>query len=944
MPLRYSLRFMPLLLCLAIIPSAAAQAPDYIKDIQPIFQRYCTGCHNDDDHEGDVSLESFVSLQKGNPEGPNLLPGDAANSQLVRLITGAAKPVMPPEGEKGPNAEEINLIKAWIESGAKGPEGAAPDRMQLIVPDIASQTDKRPISAIAISPGGDALAIARYEQVTLYRKLRGGGEGRGKLEWQQVQVLDDFPGKVTAVHFVAGGGRLLTASGVVGLGGVATIWEWPLKQKVREFRGHRDVLYDAELSRDSKVLATCGYDREIILWNAQTGEQLRTLSGHNGAVYDIAFSPDNQFLVSASADDTCKVWRVADGERMDTLSQPLKEEYCVAFSPDGKRIVAGGADNNLRVWDFISTDKPRINPMPFARFAHEGAVLNLEFSADGSQLVSIAEDRTMKVWETENYTELKLWENQSEVADALAILPDGKEFAVGRLDGSLEWISLNGLKARSSGSKTTQVASVPMAAPGTMDQAQEQEPNSSPATAQAIAAPINITGTIDGVTDGTPDADYYKFSAKAGEEWVVEVNAARSKSPLDSFVEVLHTNGERIERVQLQAVRDSYFTFRGKDGNQSGDFRVFNWQEMELNELMYANGEVVKLWLYPRGPDSGFNVYPGTGNRWSYFDTTSLSHALGEPCYIVEPHAPGEELIPNGLPVFTLYYENDDECRRSLGSDSRVYFTAPADGEYLAKIKDVRGFQSSGHKYTLSIRSRQPDFKVTLHSANPTVNAGSGKEFRVSVDRLDEYDGPIQIDIGGELPPGFSVTTPIVIQEGQQEAYGVISASPEAPAPTADNAKLTKITAMASINGQEIRHEVNNLGEIKLAAKPKVLARISPLEGTTPAEGPLEVVIHPGETIQLKVSVDRGDFDGEVKFGNEFSGRNLPHGSFVDNIGLNGLMLLTGQNERDFFITCADWVPGQTRLFHLVADTDGGQATNPVLIRVELPAPVAIGR
>ena len=43
--------------------------------------------------------------------------------------------------------------------------------------------------------------------------------------------------------------------------------------------------------------------------------------------------------------------------------------------------------------------------------------------------------------------------------------------------------------------------------------------------------------------------------AKAGEEWVFEVNAARSSSKLDSFLEVLDSQGRRIPRVVLQAVR-----------------------------------------------------------------------------------------------------------------------------------------------------------------------------------------------------------------------------------------------------------------------------------------------------------------------------------------------------------------------------------------------------
>ena len=73
---------------------------------------------------------------------------------------------------------------------------------------------------------------------------------------------------------------------------------------------------------------------------------------------------------------------------------------------------------------------------------------------------------------------------------------------------------------------------------------------------------------------------------------------------------------------------------------------------MELNEYVYANGEVMKLWMLPRGPDSGFLVYPGVGeNRFTYFGSTPITHALNEPCYVVKPHRPGRRpLIPNGLP------------------------------------------------------------------------------------------------------------------------------------------------------------------------------------------------------------------------------------------------------------------------------------------------------
>jgi hypothetical protein len=141
--------------------------------------------------------------------------------------------------------------------------------------------------------------------------------------------------------------------------------------------------------------------------------------------------------------------------------------------------------------------------------------------------------------------------------------------------------------------------------------------------------------------------DWYAFEAKQGDELVISVDAARSGSPLDSVLDLADANGKPLLRTRLQAVRESYFTFRGKDSTTIDDFRLHRWEDMELNQWLYAGGEVVKLWLYPRGPDSGFKVYPGFGQRFTFFGTSASTHALNEPAWIVEEIAPGETPSPN---------------------------------------------------------------------------------------------------------------------------------------------------------------------------------------------------------------------------------------------------------------------------------------------------------
>lgn len=911
---------LPILMTFVSAPSANAAEPPGYEQASAVLQKYCAGCHNADDAEGGLSVETFAAMQKGGENGPLFLPGDAKSSRMIRLLTGAAEPRMPPEDNERPNDDELQLLRDWIDAGARGPEGAEPKPM-LRTPKIKSRSERTAINAAAASLDGSRIALAGFQQTRIVEPAG------GKLLHT---LTEGIPGKVNSVRFSKDGRLLVTASGVTGLTGVAQLWDAESGKLLRIFEGHRDVLFAAVLSPDQTLLATGSYDRKIILWDVSSGKQLRMLDGHNDAVYDLDFNADGTVLASASGDETVKLWRVADGLRLDTLGQPQGEQYVVRFSPDDSSVVAGGVDNRIRVWRFVSREKRQINPLRYARFAHEGPIVALAFSHDGTRLLSAAEDRSLKAWETDQYTQLRNYPTQPDLVTGLAVADD-RQFLVARIDGSTELQPIAKASTNASNGSETKPILPPMEG---MSEIAEAEPNGDEQP-QSIPAPATVRGVIQGAGVDEPDVDTFRFAAKAGERWIIEVNAARSKSPLDSYLQILDADGQPVPRVKLQAVRDSYFTFRGKDSNTVDDFRLHNWEEMELNEYLYCNGEVVKLWLYPRGPDSGFKVYPGEGKRYGFFDTTPTAHALQEPCYIVEPYAPDAVIRPNGLPVFTLYYENDDDSRRRFGSDSVIHFTAPEDGDYRIRLTDVRGFSGQEFKYSLQVRPAQPDFKMSIRNQNPTVNAGGGKEFQVRVDRQDGFDGEIRVDVEG-LPPGFRVTSPLVIQAGQNVAFGTIYAEADAPKPTAENAKSSRLTAVATIYGNEVRKPIGSLGEIKLADRAKVIVQLESIdqEGEE-SQGPLELTIRPGQTIRARVVADRKQFGGIISFGKEDSGRNLPHGVFVDNIGLNGLMMRAGQNERVFFITAAPWVPDQTRTFHLMARVEGNQTTQPVILHVK---------
>ena len=908
----------------AVVTLSAATCfagPAYDREIAPILRTYCSGCHNDRDAEAEFSVERFATLRKGGGgSGDPIVPGDAAASVLIQRIKSTDADHMPPDDEPQVPAADLATLEAWIAAGAPGPASDTSILETLVVPHLAPSRAARPVTAVAVSPDGGRLAVARGRTIDVVAMERG-SPASGK----PLITIADLPGPVAALHYSADGSRLVVAGGITGLRGVAEIRDAATGKLLQSFGGHRDLVYDAEFSPDEATLATAGYDRSIKLWNVADGSLVRSIDVHNGAVYDLAWHPTGRLLASASADETVKLWRASDGVRLDTLSQPQGELSSLAFTPDGRHVIAAGRDKRIHLWKLVSLDQPAINPAVHARFAHETPIVAIALSADGRRLITAAEDRTVKAW---SVPDLVLEQELPRQPDLVAAaVPAGDGFLIGRMDGGIERLTVggaNGLVAAAAVVATPAAKPSSNASEPAADIA-EAEPNDAVSQATAVPVPLAMKGMI-----GEPgDIDCVRFSARAGEPLVVEVIArsAEPKSLVDSRVEVLHADGRPVEQVVLQAVRDSWFTFRGKDSKQAGDFRLQNWEEMELDQYLYASGELVKLWLAPRGADSGFEVYPGAGDRHTYFHTTAVTHALGEPAWIVEPLQPGAKPVPNGLPVFPVYYENDDDGTRRLGTDSHLIFTPPADGNYIARVTDVRGFGGGrDHHYTLRIRPPRPAFEVSVAGKDPKVSPGSGRELTFTVTRSDGFDGPVRVEIEN-LPAGFTFHGPVEIEAGQREARGVLSVTADAATPDEQAEKAVKVRAVATVAAEEMVRDLGTLGDIQLAEKPKITVEIVPAELT----------IRPGQTITAKVKVTRHDFKDRIDFGTMGAGRNLPHGAFIDNIGLNGLLIVEGQDEREFFITAAPKTAPGRRLFHLRAGPDGGQASLPAVLNVLHP-------
>lgn len=920
--------FLTLLAVSLLSPHLVANdAPIYERDVAPLLTKYCAGCHNAQEAEGEAKLDSLAGLLGGSENGTLIEKGNADASRLIQLINGKLEPSMPPEDEPAPTEEEVQILRSWIEGGLKSDPKYAKMGLKPVLPNLAAAPESFHFVSSAVA-SQDELLLGKLGRVEAWPR------GASTPSWTNPEAS----GKVNAIRLSSSGKIIGVGAGQPGVAGETLLLDHQ-GNTTQVLRGHQDAVYCLAISPDESLIATGSYDHSIILWDVASGKQVRSFAGHNGAIYDLDFDPSGQVLASASADQTVKLWNVQTGQRLDTLGQPEGEMYCVRFSPDGNYVFAAGADKQIRKWKLTSRVKPSINPLVIARYAAESDILQI--ACTENQLISTSSDRTVKSWSIQELQPLGTLCALEDDPVSLSVISAEEGLAI-EIRGAQRMFKLAAMRDASEPSAQPQAivgSDGATAVSQEIAQVEESEPNDTFSHAAKIDVPATVTGTIFSAESGPAiaDTDLFRFTAQAGEKWIIEAKSEGKDSKLDSFVDVLNEFGEPVVRCRLQALRATYFTFRGKDSATSDDFRLHRWEDMELDEYLYSNGEVNRLWLYPRGPDSGFKVYPGFGSRYTYFGTTALSHALGEPAYIVRELAPQEQPLPNGLPVFTIYYENDDDSLRRSGKNARLTFVAPQDGDYFVRLRDARGFESEQFSYRLTLRRPAPDFEVKLSAKPMKMPVGSGRELKVEAKRLDGFDGPISIAIQN-LPDHLQATNPIIIEAGQQTALGTIFAQDAGQGTSAEETKPLEfsLTASATINGQAIVRELPDKLTVELTeSREEISLELVSVQTGEPIE---EIEIQPGQTVSAKLIVNRNGEKRRIGFGKEDAGRNLPHGAFVDNIGLNGLLIPEQQTEREFFITAAPKVKPGRRQFHLRSDTKNNPTSRPIWLNVVSPS------
>ncbi len=100
-----------------------------------------------------------------------------------------------------------------------------------------------------------------------------------------------------------------------------------------------------------KLIAACGDDNIVWIWNATTRRLQQTYRGHNNWVISLACSPDGKYIASGSFDMTVQVWEVATGRQIVKYSGHSDRICSVAWSPDGSYIASASYDTTVQIWE-----------------------------------------------------------------------------------------------------------------------------------------------------------------------------------------------------------------------------------------------------------------------------------------------------------------------------------------------------------------------------------------------------------------------------------------------------------------------------------------------------------------------------------------------------------------------------------------------------------------
>jgi WD40 repeat protein len=389
--------FLQLAAVLSLSPGLAPAAVDdgkpvsYFKQIRPIFQAHCQGCHQPAKAKGGYVMTDFVKMLHGGESAEKgevaIVAKDPDKSLLVHQITppsSGEQAEMPPK--KAPLFEkDIVLIRRWIAEGAADDTPAnARQRIDADHPPIYHRPPV--ITSIDFSPDGTLLAVAGFHEVLLWK-----ADGS-----EMLARLIGLSERIQKVRFSPDGKRLAACGGRPAQMGEIQIWDLEKRALALSIPFGFDTVYGVNWSPDGKLVSIGAPDNSLRAFDSTNGQQVLQQSSHSDWVLDTVFTHKGDQIVSVGRDMSTKLTDVASQRFIDNISSITPGAlrgglHSVSRHPERDEFLVGGSDGEPQAYRIVRKVQRRIgdNALCIRKWpAMEGRVYAVDYAPDGKSFTA----------------------------------------------------------------------------------------------------------------------------------------------------------------------------------------------------------------------------------------------------------------------------------------------------------------------------------------------------------------------------------------------------------------------------------------------------------------------------------------------------------------------------------------------------------------------------
>ena len=200
---------------------------------------------------------------------------------------------------------------------------------------------------------------------------------------------------------------------------------------------HSRGVFGFDVCKAFNFIASCGVERDIMLWNPFTGTSIGMLTGHTASVQKIIVNEADNQLISLATDKVIKIWDLRTNKCMQTILD--KEHYwpenritALMFSEHKKCLVSGAVKLKER-HRVKKTTLQASNPIIFALY-----------NSNFGQVVTGDKQCTVNVYNVDNSEKVFSFDNVHNTAiSAWCFDYSGRRLLTAGQDGSLKMWNFN---------------------------------------------------------------------------------------------------------------------------------------------------------------------------------------------------------------------------------------------------------------------------------------------------------------------------------------------------------------------------------------------------------------------------------------------------------------------------------------------------------------------